>query len=265
MEFTYQIDFRPHSNFTYPSYGTSEYNDLHLRSLLASAKTSQELQPVKVYLLRYFAHADVGVYRWMPRTQTFKHYNKGDACEFLIPCGTKKVINDEGEVINEFSFLSWFLNKTPFFALEVNTTHSHVYQAPDGGEVLCSSDKKQELYDGINFINSYWPKMQKSMFLYSGAGTGKTMLTWFLQGMVLGPKITHKTTNERIITTQFNKELKGKVLLVLEEMSNSKSGDWIAFANQLKDFIDSDTLMIEEKHNTSYPVTNVTNLNNLFR
>src|ERR1044071_9090593 len=43
-------------------------------------------------------------------------------------------------------------------------------------------------------------------------------------------------------------------------MSNSKSTDWITFANRLKDFIDSDTLMIEEKHKTSYPVTNITNL-----
>ncbi|CAJ0636550.1 8872_t:CDS:2 [Entrophospora sp. SA101] len=83
--------------------------------------------------------------------------------------------------------------------------------------------------------------MQKSMFLYSGPGTGKQCLhgsprngSW--------PKITHKTTNERIITGQFNKELEGKVLLVLGEMSNSKSGDWVAFANQLKDFIDSDAI-----------------------
>ena len=43
-------------------------------------------------------------------------------------------------------------------------------------------------------------------------------------------------------------------------MSNSKSADWITFANQLKDFIDSDTLMIEEKHKTPYSVANITNL-----
>ena len=43
-------------------------------------------------------------------------------------------------------------------------------------------------------------------------------------------------------------------------MSNSKSTDWITFANRLKNFIDSDTLMIEEKYKTSYPVTNITNL-----
>ena len=78
--------------------------------------------------------------------------------------------------------------------------------------------------------------------------------------MVLGPKITAKTANERIITGQFNKELEGKCLLVLEEMSNSKSADWITFANRLKDFVDNDTLMIEEKYKTPYPVKNITNL-----
>ena len=68
--------------------------------------------------------------------------------------------------------------------------------------------------------------------------------------MVLGSNITTKCANEKIITGQFNKELEGKCLLVLEEMSNSKSADWITFANRLKDFIDSDTLMIEEKYKT---------------
>jgi len=121
-------------------------------------------------------------------------------------------------------------------------------------EVLCSSNKKQAYYIAIG------QKLQKTMFLYSGPGTGKTMLTWFLREMVLGPKITTKTANEKIITGQFNKELEGKCLLVLEEMSNSKSADWITFANRLKDFIDSDTLMIEEKYKTPYSVANITNL-----
>src|SRR2546430_4949786 len=43
-------------------------------------------------------------------------------------------------------------------------------------------------------------------------------------------------------------------------MSNSKSANWITFANRLKDFIDSNTLMIEEKYKIPYPVANITNL-----
>ena len=65
---------------------------------------------------------------------------------------------------------------------------------------------------------------------------------------------------KKIITGQFNKELEGKCLLILEKMSNSKSANWITFANRLKDFIDSNILMIEEKHKIPYPVTNITNL-----
>src|ERR1044072_4087276 len=128
-------------------------------------------------------------------------------------------------------------------------------------EVLSSSDEKQ-IYYMTNLVMriTIGQKMQKTIFLYSGPGTGKTMLTWFLRKMVLGPKITLKRSNEGVITGQFNKELEGKCLLVLEEMSNSKSVDWITFANRLKDFIDSDTLWIEEKHKTGYEVANITNL-----
>ena len=89
-------------------------------------------------------------------------------------------------------------------------------------EVLCSFDKMQELYMmGLISRIAIGQKMQKTMFLYSGPGTGKTMLTWFLREKVLGPKITTKTANEKIITGQFNKELEGKCLLILKEMSNS--------------------------------------------
>nr|CAG8592922.1 14811_t:CDS:2 [Entrophospora candida] len=138
------------------STSNKEFNDLHLRSLLASAKTPQELQPAK----------------------------------------------------------------TPFFALEFNTSHPRVYQAPDGGY----------------YINQFLHPNPPPFYQFSKETQDQK---WFL------PKITHKIANERIITRQFNKELEGEVLLVLEEMSNSKSGDWIAFANRFKDFIDSDTLMIE--------------------
>jgi hypothetical protein len=128
-------------------------------------------------------------------------------------------------------------------------------------EVLCSSIEDQTYYmRNMAMRIAIGQKMQKTIFLYSGPGTGKTMLTWFLRENVLGPKITLKKANEGVIIGQFNKELEGKCLLVLEEMSNSKSVDWITFANRLKDFIDSDTLWIEEKHKTGYPVANITNL-----
>ncbi|RHZ75481.1 hypothetical protein Glove_213g73 [Diversispora epigaea] len=279
--------------------GTSiqEFDNKKFRKLFHLAKTPKELHHAKNYLCRYFAHGKVGVYKWDPKNQIFEYYNKKDACESFIQSEYMIFKNDKGEVIEKFSIQSWFFRETPFFSLEVNPYQPLVYQEPNGAyyinkfpgflhtspipfnqfgkeirdavklilnhmrEVLCSSNKDQELYMmGLILRIAIGQKMSKSMFLYSGPGTGKTMLTWFLRIMVLSPKISTKTSNEKIITGSFNKELEGKVLLVLEEMSNSKSADWITFAHQLKDFIDSDTIMIEEKYKTPYPVTNITNL-----
>ncbi|CAG8646923.1 10618_t:CDS:2, partial [Paraglomus occultum] len=267
---------------------TQEFDSREFRRLFYSAKSRKELHPAMRYLCSYFARGDVGVYKWIPKKQCFKYYSRKDACDSFIQSDHTRIKNAKGDIEN-FSVTSWFFRDTPFFSLEVNPTQPKVYREPNGAyyinlfqgflhpnpppfkqfskeirdqvklvlnhmrEVLCSSNKEQELYMmGLIMRIAIGRKMQKTMFLFSGPGTGKTMLTWFLRHMVLGLNITVKTADERVITGQFNKELEGKVLLVLEEMSNSKSTDWITFANRLKDFIDSDTLMIEEKHRTRY-------------
>ncbi|GBC09037.1 hypothetical protein RclHR1_08570004 [Rhizophagus clarus] len=276
---------------------TQEFSSQTLRKYLYSAKSFQELAPAKKYLISYFARSDVGVYKWFPKKQIFKHYPQQKAEDSFIQKDVVQFKNNEGKVVGSFDIQAWFFRDTPFFIPEVNPYQPKIFHDTDGGyyinefagflhpnpplfhefsqeirdqvmliinhmeEVLCSSDKRQAYYmKNLVMRIAIGQKMQKTIFLYSGPGTGKTMLTWFLREKVLGPKITMKTTNEKIITGQFNKELEGKCLLVLEEMSNSKSTDWITFANRLKDFIDSDTLMIEEKHRTPYPVTNITNL-----
>jgi Family of unknown function (DUF5906) len=276
---------------------TTEFNSQTLRKLLYSAKSFQELAPAKKYLVSYFARSDVGVYRWIPDTQVFKHYPRKIAEDSFIQNDGIEFKNNKGEVLGRFNLQAWFFRDTPFFTPQVNPFQPKVYREANGGyrinefagflypnpppfhefsqevrnqvklilnhmeEVLCSSDKKQTYYmKNLVMRIAIGQKLQKTMFLYSGPGTGKTMLTWFLRERVLGPKITVKKASEKIITGQFNKELEGKCLLVLEEMSNSKSTDWITFANRLKDFIDSDTLTIEEKHRTPYPVANITNL-----
>ncbi|RHZ87110.1 hypothetical protein Glove_40g114 [Diversispora epigaea] len=211
-----------------------EFDNKKFRKLFHLAKTLKELHHAKSYLYRYFARGKVDVYKWDPKNQIFEYYNKKDACESFIQSEHMIFKNDKGEFGKEIRD-----------AVKLILNHMR--------EVLCSSNKDQELYMmGLILRIAIGQKMLKSMFLYSGPGTGKTMLTWFLRIMVLSSKISTKTSNEKIITGSFNKELEGKVLLVLEEMSNSKSTDWITFANRLKDFIDSDTIMIEEKYKTPY-------------
>ena len=275
----------------------TEFSSQTLRKHLYSAKSFQELASAKKYLVSYFARSDIGVYKWFPKNQVFKHYSRKATEDSFIQNDVVQFRDDKGKVIGAFDIQAWFFRDTPFFIPQVNPFQPKIYRETDGRyyinefagflhsnpppfnefsqevrnkvdliinhieEVLCSQAEEQSYYmKNLIMRIATGQKMQKSMFLFSGPGTGKSMLTWFLRERVLGPKITMKTANERIITGQFNKELEGKCLLVLEEMSNSKSTDWITFANRLKDFIDSDTLIIEEKYRTPYSVANIMNL-----
>ena len=199
---------------------------------------------------------------------------------------------------NVFNIWSWFyFDYKIFYKIDVNPTKPRVYEDEKGQKyinkfpgylypnsqpyntfsneiqacvkiildhiqkVLCSDkpDQTQYMFGWLsNMISGR--KMNTAIFLHSGQGTGKTIITNFIQNKVIGSHITHKTANEKVITGDFNKELEGKVLLILEEMSGSKTGDWISFANRLKDFIDGKVLIIEEKGKTPYPVTNIISL-----
>lgn len=268
----------------------------NLRRRLHGAKTPSDIRDVKQYITNYFAPVVSGVFMWVPSKGNFRHLLDKDVRAKYIRKGEGAVYNQNGSLAS-FKVQDWFFKEFPI-VYEINSTPAkpRVYRNkgayyvntfpgflhPDPRpfheydeearlavktiirhmrEVLCSGKKDQEYYlmHWVARLIS-WRKMEKAIFLHSGQGTGKTMFTNFLRTKVLGTQITHKTANEKVITGSFNKELEGKVLLVLEEMSGSKTGDWIAFANKLKDFIDGDTLMVEEKCKTPYPVDNVMSL-----
>ena len=103
--------------------------------------------------------------------------------------------------------------------------------------------------------------VNKAIYLYSEEhGTGKTIFTNFLRKKVVGEHITHLTGSNSIILGDFNIEMIGKVLLLLEEMPVVRKGDWNAFGNRLKWIIDSDTIQLTEKHKTPFPVNNITSI-----
>jgi hypothetical protein len=205
-----------HSQFVLAT-PTKKFSLQTFRKLFYSAKSIQELAPAKKYLVSYFARADIGVYKWQPKKQSFKHYNKKDACDSFIQSDVLELKNDKGEVISKFDIRNWFFRDTPFFSLEVNPSQPRIYRELDDGfyinlfhgflyanpppfhqfnkeirdqvklvlnhmeEVLSSSDGKQVYYmKNMVMRIAIGQKLQKTMFLFSGPGTGKTMLTWFL-------------------------------------------------------------------------------------
>ena len=188
-----------------------------LRKYLYSAKSYAEVAPAKKYLLSYYARGKNCVYKWDFKSQTFESYPKKIITDFHIQKDVVEFVNTEEQVTGVFDIQSWFFRDTAFYTPEVNPAQPRVYRKPNGRycinifpgflhsnpppfhefsqeicdqvklvlnyikEVLCSSDKKQAYYM-MNMIMriAIGQKLQKTMFLYSGSGTGKIMLTWFL-------------------------------------------------------------------------------------
>ncbi|GBC08664.1 hypothetical protein RclHR1_00830015 [Rhizophagus clarus] len=66
-------------------------------------------------------------------------------------------------------------------------------------------------------------KMYSILYLKSGQGWGKGIITDFIQRYVLGTQLVYKTSDPQTILGSFNGQLLGKVLLLLEEMPTEKS------------------------------------------
>ena len=92
-------------------------------------------------------------------------------------------------------------------------------------------------------------KMYSILYLKSGQGWGKGIITDFIQRYVLGTQLVYKTSDPQTILGSFNGQLLGKVLLLLEEMPTEKS-QWNSLYRALKDKVTSDTIEIHEKYKT---------------
>ncbi|PKC65137.1 hypothetical protein RhiirA1_395532 [Rhizophagus irregularis] len=92
-------------------------------------------------------------------------------------------------------------------------------------------------------------KMYSILYLKSGQGWGKGIITDFIQRSVLGTQLVYKTSDPQTILGSFNAQLQGKVLLLLEEMPTEKS-QWNNLYRSLKDKVMSDIMEIHEKYKT---------------
>src|SRR2546430_544133 len=81
-------------------------------------------------------------------------------------------------------------------------------------------------------------KMYSILYLKSGQGWGKGIITDFIQRYVLGPQLVYKTSDPQTILGSFNGQLLGKLLLLLEEMPTEKS-QWNSLYRALKDKVTS--------------------------
>ncbi|GBC46746.1 highly derived D5-like helicase-primase [Rhizophagus irregularis DAOM 181602=DAOM 197198] len=89
--------------------------------------------------------------------------------------------------------------------------------------------------------------MYSILYLKSGQGWSKSIITDFIQRSVLGTQLVYKTSDSQTILGSFNGQLQGKVLLLLEEMPTEKS-QWNNLYRSLKDKVTGDIMEIHEKY-----------------
>src|SRR5688572_14613347 len=109
---------------------TKEFSSQTFRKLLYSAKTRKDLVSAKKYIISYFARGEIGVYKWIPKKQSFKYFPKKDACDSFIQANSVIFTNDNGEMIDKFVLKDWFFRDTPFFVLEVDPYQPKIYRDP---------------------------------------------------------------------------------------------------------------------------------------
>jgi hypothetical protein len=145
-----------------------------------------------------------------------------------------------------------FINFKKSIKDSVDVIWNHIYEV--------WTNKNQDLFDYIkswicHVVNG--KKMKTCLYLKSGEGTGKSVITEFLQLKVLGKNIVLTTSNPDCVVGQFNAQLQGKLLLILEEAPTSSASEWCSLTNSLKHLITDSSIEIHEKHQTPYTISNI--------
>ena len=146
-----------------------------------------------------------------------------------------------------------FLYKTPKIESDfhhiarqgVDAIWNHIY------EVWASKNKKvfKYLKAWISHTVSCKRKLQTILYLKSGQGTGKSIISHFLTEKVLPAALGHTTEDSSILHQgAFNGVLSGKRLVVFEELSTVTQSSWMAISGRLKQLATNSTVFINEKH-----------------
>jgi hypothetical protein len=89
-------------------------------------------------------------------------------------------------------------------------------------------------------------------------GIGKSTLTMFLMEFVIGRKLSLETGAESL-TTKFNQELGGKLLVCFKELEHLSANEWNTMSTKLKRFSTSDRIMLENKNEKRFEAQNINN------
>jgi len=127
-------------------------------------------------------------------------------------------------------------------------------------EVLCSGNNVLYHYT-LKWLSCVIGGRKMRTFLYFNAleGAGKSIFTEFIQDNVLGIDICHITKDASVLL-DFNAEMIGIILLVLEEVKADSKREWMNIQDSLKHWSTGTTITIKEKYKTPVEVKNITSI-----
>ena len=260
---------------------TSQFSKQHLHQLCREWKKDEVHKYIDTYFLRTF---NCDVVMWDHYHQRVASYSPADvASTFLtklkpeegyspffyffkvneklyqrvIEIAQPKVFEDKGGYfVNTFGgFLHQ--NRPETFspqAIEgVKLIWRHIY------EIWTSGTDDQFTYIK-NWIASAVSgrKMTTCLYLKSGQGTGKSIITSFIKNKVLGSKIFLAESDPDVFRpgSHASEQLDGKIFLCLEEPTTSSLAQWGGLANNLKNYITGDEIKINPKNKTCFTTQN---------
>lgn len=195
----------------------------------------------------------------------------------------------------KFNLMNWFRNTEHVYRFSLNIHKPRVYE--ENGAYFINQfsgymhdrmpykDFENKTKESVNFILNHiktiWANNNIEMYNYlvqwfayaslgytpesflyikSGQGTGKSMITEFIARNVIGKDLCIHTSNPKPLCGGFNKQLMGKTMIVLEEAVTESKGQWHSLSNSIKDKVTGSKLEIEAKNRDSIFVDNIMSL-----
>jgi hypothetical protein len=261
---------------------TNEFSIDHLQGLLDTDLTSAEN-----YILSYFIKVDNDAYVMMYKNKALVPISY-EICKKIYLKKSLLVTPKRGK---SYSYQSWLFEnhhdvyhqtfdpKKPLLysddkgGLFVNLFHGYPHTTkpvePFSDEtmkgvnfiwnhvknVLCSSNEASYKYTKNWVSNFFLRKMKTILVLKALQGTGKSCFTEFLTEIV-GRRNVLETCEPKLVFGDFNDSVKGKILIVFEEMPCASTGEWMTIAQKVKLFVTGKTIQIKEKNKNTVEIPN---------
>ena len=253
------------------------------------------VEAAKCYVKQYFfkCQSPLTTFYWHSPSKSFNAFKQEDIRRSFL---TKNMRVNDGKVkaCYQFSIPDWFFQEDDdCYEVAVKTTEPIIYER-DGikyinlfsgfphertpyesyndsvkenvefilnhiKQVLCSGNEESYEYL-LNWLSCVVSgrKMQSLIHFLGQQGSGKSVVSEFLQKM-LGHGLVHVDDNPNVLV-HWNAILKGKVLLVLEELPAQTKSQWSQFNEALKHITTSNSMTLREKFKSEMSVDNICNV-----